>query len=49
MIQMKTNEDNMKTIWRQNEDNKALKWSIDDGWAIWIIWTWMIEADEVEA
>ena len=50
------NEDNLKTIWKQNEDNEAMKWYLDDGWAIWIIWTWdanvkewMIEADKVEA
>ena len=35
-----SNEDKMHTIWRQNGDNEALKWYLDDGWAIWIIWTW---------
>ena len=49
-------EDKLKTIWRQNEDNEAMKWYLDDGLAIWIIQTWaakvkewMIEVDKVEA
>ena len=51
-----SNEDKMQTIWRQNGDNEAMKWYLDDGWAIWTIWTWdaevkewILEADEVEA
>ena len=32
-----SNEDKMHTIWRQNGDNEAMKWYLDDGLAIWVM------------
>ena len=41
-----SNEDKIHTTRRQNGDNEAMKWYLDDGWAIWIIWTWDAEVKE---